>query len=76
MPLRTLAMALLLHRAKCMTQAPTRAIVWLTLTMLAPLLTGCELVGGIFKLGVWAGVLMVAVIVVLAYLASRFMRRT
>ena len=43
----------------------------LTTTML---LTSCEVIGGIFKAGVWAGIIMVVVIVaLLIWLASKFM---
>ena len=37
-------------------------MLWLAL-IAALLSSGCELVGGIFKAGVWVGVLMVAVVV-------------
>jgi hypothetical protein len=48
---------------------------WLLLFFL-PLLTGCELVGDIFKLGLWAGVLMIGFFAVIAYVAFRFLRRS
>jgi hypothetical protein len=39
-------------------------------------LAGCQVVGGIFKAGVWAGIiLVVAVIVLIIYLISRMGRR-
>lgn len=35
-------------------------------------LPGCEVIGGIFKAGVWTGVLMIAVIVaIIIYIISR-----
>lgn len=33
------------------------------LTLLLSLLSSCELIGGIFKAGVWTGILMVVVVV-------------
>lgn len=38
------------------------AILFFTL---APFLTGCEVIGGIFKAGMWTGVLVVAGIIAL-----------
>ena len=36
-------------------------------------LSGCEIVGGVFKAGMWVGVIMVVLIVALVfYLISRF----
>lgn len=38
-------------------------------------LSSCEVVGGIFKAGVWTGLLIVAVVIVLViWLISKFMR--
>jgi hypothetical protein len=42
-------------------------------TAFALLLGGCELIGGVFKAGMWVGVLaVVAIVVVIGYIASRF----
>lgn len=50
---------------------------WLVLLLLlTPLLTGCELVGDIFKLGIWAGVIMMGLLAVVVYAGFRFMKRT
>lgn len=50
---------------------------WLVTSMLvAPLLTGCELVGDIFKAGVWTGVLVIGLLALLAVGILSFMRRT
>ena len=46
------------------------------LLVLAPMLVGCEVVGDIFKLGVWAGVLMIALLALGIYVALRFIRRS
>ncbi|MBL7698904.1 MAG: phosphatidate cytidylyltransferase [Chitinophagaceae bacterium] len=50
----------------------------LNVTLLAALmltLSSCEVVGGIFKAGVWTGLLIVAVVIVLViWLISKFMR--
>ena len=45
-------------------------------TFLLFLLSGCEIVGGIFKAGVWSGIiLVVGVIVLIVYLISRSKNR-
>jgi TRAP-type C4-dicarboxylate transport system permease large subunit len=47
-------------------------ILYLLLIFVTLSLTSCELVGDIFKAGVWVGVLaVVAVIVLVAYLVSK-----
>jgi hypothetical protein len=39
-------------------------------------LPGCEVVGGIFKAGVWSGIIIViAVIILIFYLVSRIKKR-
>jgi hypothetical protein len=52
------------------------AVWWLVLLFVAPLLSGCELAGDIFKLGVWSGVLMIGLLAALVVLVLSFMRRT
>ena len=51
---------------------------WLMLTLLALstlLLGGCEIVGGIFKAGVWVGVIgVVLVLVIVGFLATKMRR--
>ena len=43
----------------------------ITTTMM---LTSCEVIGGIFKAGIWSGIIMVVVVVgLLIWLASKFM---
>ncbi|MCO4294662.1 hypothetical protein NF867_17505 [Solitalea sp. MAHUQ-68] len=51
--------------------------IYLLLTVcLSALLTGCQVIESIFKAGVWAGVLMVAVIIgVLIFILRMFMGR-
>lgn len=45
------------------------------LAMLMVSLTSCEVIGGIFKAGVWTGLLIVAVVIVLViWLISKFMK--
>lgn len=45
-------------------------VVLLSLFML--MLTSCEVIGGIFKAGVWSGIIMVVgIIVLIVYLISR-----
>ncbi len=59
-----------------MTQIARTTALWSTLLALCVTLTGCEVVGKIFKFGVWTGVVMVGLVVLLAFGAMRFMRRT
>jgi hypothetical protein len=48
---------------------------YLILAVLASSLTSCELVGDIFKAGVWTGLLLVAVVIALViWLITRFRR--
>jgi hypothetical protein len=50
--------------------------LWLTLLILATLLLGgCEVVGGIFRAGMWTGVILVVLIVIgIVFVASKFRR--
>lgn len=57
-----------------MNAVPVRVNAGLPLLLIAPLLSGCELVGDIFELGVWAGVLMIGLFALLAYAAYRLIR--
>ena len=41
------------------------ALIYGSLLMLASFLSSCEVIGGIFKAGVWVGVLIVVVIIAL-----------
>lgn len=46
------------------------------LLLILTTLSGCEIVEGIFKAGVWSGVLLVvAVIALIIFLATRFNRK-
>ncbi|NML38558.1 phosphatidate cytidylyltransferase [Chitinophaga sp. G-6-1-13] len=48
----------------------------LLLAMMVILMTSCKIVGGIFKAGVWTGIMIVAVVVgLIIYLLSRSSRR-
>jgi len=49
------------------------AFLWLSLLVLATLpLAGCELAQGIFKAGVWTGLIMVALVIgVVAFVAAK-----
>lgn len=61
-----------------MTPMPTpRALLHASLILLLVLaLPGCRAIGQIFEAGVWAGVIMVAIIVVvIAFIASKFRPR-
>jgi hypothetical protein len=50
--------------------------LWLTLLLLSTLmLGGCEVIGGIFKAGVWVGVIVVVLILVLVGFVAAKMRR-
>ena len=42
--------------------------------LLALGLGGCELVEGIFRIGLWAGVILVLLVVILVWLISRLFR--
>jgi hypothetical protein len=49
-----------------------KTVLPVSLLTLILLLSGCEVIGGIFKAGVWVGVLaVVAVVAVIIYLFSR-----
>lgn len=43
-------------------ESKTSALTLATLTAMLVTLSGCEMVKGIFKAGVWVGVLMVAIV--------------
>ena len=48
-----------------------------TLLMLAVMTAGCELIEGVFKAGMWVGILMVMLVLgIVIWLASKLMRRT
>jgi hypothetical protein len=48
-------------------------ITYLTITLLLISLSSCEIVGGIFKAGVWTGLILVAIVVALViFLITRF----
>lgn len=48
-----------------MTSSSSRTLTWFTLMVLCLQLTACELAKGIFKAGVWVGVLGVVVVLAL-----------
>ena len=49
--------------------------IWLFALALAMTLSSCEVIGGIFKVGMWAGIIIVVVIVALIlWLVNRFRR--
>jgi hypothetical protein len=50
--------------------------LWLILIVLSTVvLGGCEVIGGIFKAGMWTGVIVVVLVVlVIAFVASKFRR--
>lgn len=51
-------------------------VSYVMLAFLAVMLTSCEVVGGIFKAGVWTGLLLVAVVVgLIIFLLSRGRRK-
>ena len=50
--------------------------VWVTLVAIAVALSGCSAIGGIFKAGVWTGVILIVVVVLLIVGVLSFMRRT
>ncbi len=54
----------------------SRTRVWLTLllALMATQLAGCSLVTSLFKAGLWAGVLAIAVCAALFFAATRRMR--
>jgi hypothetical protein len=54
-------------------EAPMRLINILAVVVAALSLAGCEVIGDIFKAGMWVGVLaVVAVIVLIGFVISRF----
>jgi hypothetical protein len=52
-----------------------RALLLILLLLSTPTLSGCEVVGGIFKAGVYTGVIVVVLILVAVGLLWRKMRR-
>jgi hypothetical protein len=53
-----------------------KKIVLIGLLFIMTFLSSCEVIGGIFKAGVWVGVLVVvAVVGLIIYLISRFVGR-
>ncbi|HEX7051904.1 MAG TPA: hypothetical protein VF188_16980 [Longimicrobiales bacterium] len=44
------------------------------LALLLSLITGCELVKGIFKVGFWAGVILIVLIILVIWLLTRLFR--
>lgn len=57
-------------RAAPLAGRPADALVLLLLLGIG----GCELVEGIFKVGLWAGVIIVLLVVILIWLISRLFR--
>ncbi|HKP32866.1 MAG TPA: hypothetical protein VJT83_09065 [Chitinophagaceae bacterium] len=43
------------------------AVIYSSLILLAMTLTSCEVVGGIFKAGIWTGIIVVVLVVVLIF---------
>ncbi|NSL87130.1 phosphatidate cytidylyltransferase [Chitinophaga solisilvae] len=53
-----------------------KPLTFFTLGMLVLMLSSCEVIGGIFKAGVWTGIIAVAVVLALIiWLISRGSRR-
>lgn len=53
-----------------------KQISYLILVTFAMMLTSCEVIGGIFKAGVWTGLLLVAVVVgLIIFLLTRGRRK-
>jgi hypothetical protein len=48
---------------------------YLSILFLCSLLAGCQVIGGIFKAGVWAGVLLVVVIIAIVVFVIRAMSK-
>lgn len=57
-------------------ESKTTALTLATLTAALLTLSGCELVEGIFKAGMWVGVLMVAIIAGILFAVMSRARRT
>lgn len=48
----------------------------IALVMIAMTFSSCEIIGDIFKAGMWTGVIIIAIIIILLiYIFSRFRRR-
>lgn len=46
------------------------------MTMAATLLSGCEVIGGIFKAGLWAGIIVVVIVVaIVIWIIRKFFSR-
>lgn len=43
------------------------AVIYGSLMMLAMSLSSCEIVGGIFKAGIWTGIIVVVLVIVLIF---------
>jgi hypothetical protein len=53
-----------------------KQISYLILIIFSVMMTGCEVIGGIFKAGVWTGLLLVAIVVgLIIFLLSRGRRK-
>jgi hypothetical protein len=52
-----------------------RMLTLFTLLVLTLNLTACELVGGIFRVGIWAGVIMVLLILLVVWGIARMFKR-
>jgi len=64
--LATAALARLLQRSRFkMAPSSSRTLTWFALMVLCLQLTACELAKGIFKAGVWVGVLGIVIVVAL-----------
>jgi hypothetical protein len=47
------------------------SVIYGSLLMALTFLSSCEVIGGIFKAGIWVGVIVVAVIALILWLVSR-----
>lgn len=52
-----------------------RILLVLAIFLLPAALTGCEAIGTIFEAGVWAGVIMVVLVVLAIFLIVRMIKR-
>jgi len=48
-----------------MVRTQSKAMLFVALFFVANMLTGCEVIGGIFKAGLWVGVVVVVAIIAL-----------
>lgn len=52
-----------------------KQLTYWTLAFIALTLTSCEIIGGIFKAGVWTGILLVAIVIgLIVFLIARSRR--